>query len=72
VGCFLGGILTPWSTKEAFDRFQYFAWRSCRVYGSAKLAAVPHAMREPACELLHFSHSIGLICRIYLSVVAGE
>src|SRR5882672_4685779 len=72
VGCFLGGGLPLRSLKEAFDRFQHFVWRPCRVYSFAKFAAVPHTVREPACKLLHFSHSIGLIGCIYLSVVARK
>src|SRR5215510_13097546 len=70
-GCFLGGSAPACLFKKAFHRFENFAGRSCRVYRSPKLAAVPDAMGKPACELLHFSHSIWLIRRLYFPIVAG-
>src|SRR5215467_15436358 len=45
--------------EKAFYALEHLAGRSRRMYDSAKLAAVSHAMREPASELLHFPHSIG-------------
>src|SRR6266849_553449 len=47
--------------KEAFDAREDLAWRSRRVYDSAKLAAVPHAMSKPASELLHFAYTVGQV-----------
>jgi hypothetical protein len=58
--------------KKAFDTFEHFTGCSRRVYVSAKLAAVPHAMRKPASELLHFSHSVGLVRSINFTIVAGK
>src|ERR1700732_2055157 len=45
--------------EKAFDAFEHFTRCSRRVHVPAKLATVPNAMRKPASELLHFSHSIG-------------
>jgi hypothetical protein len=58
--------------KKTLYAFEHFTGRSRRVYVSAKLAAVPHAMRKPASELLHFSHSVGLVGSINFPIVAGE
>ncbi|HKE35015.1 MAG TPA: hypothetical protein VKB66_07420, partial [Candidatus Acidoferrum sp.] len=41
--------------KKALHTREDFSGRSRRVYNSAKLAAVPHAMSKPASELLHFA-----------------
>src|SRR5882762_4242076 len=49
-----GGLLR----KEAVHVLDHFLRRARRVHDTSKLAAVPHAMREPACELLHFSHAV--------------
>src|SRR5260221_6890576 len=46
--------------KKPFHCIKHFAGCPCFVNRSSELAAVSHAMRKPACELLHFSHSIGL------------
>jgi hypothetical protein len=43
-----------------------------RMYDSSKLAAVPHAMGKPACELLHFAYTIGQLGIINLSIVVYE
>src|SRR6266581_3685765 len=58
--------------KEAFHAFEDLAGCSRRVYDSAKLAAVPHAMSKPASELLHFAYTIGQVRSINLSVVANQ
>src|SRR5271170_8393687 len=58
--------------EKLFHAFEHFAGRSRRVYDSTKLAAVPHAMCEPARELLHFAYAIGQLRSVYLLVVAGE
>src|SRR6266849_1752821 len=58
--------------EEAFDAFEHFTGCSRRVYVPTKLAAVPNAMRKPASELLHFSHSIGEVGSINFTIVAGE
>src|SRR6266567_4489679 len=58
--------------KEAFHAFEDLAGRSRRVYDSAKLAAVPHAMRKPASELLHFAYTIGQVRSINLAVVVNQ
>src|SRR5215472_1345358 len=41
--------------KKTLHAREDFAGRPRRVYDSAKLAAVPHAMSKPASELLHFA-----------------
>ena len=58
--------------EEVLDPLEHLAGRSRRVYDSAKLGAVPHAMCEPARELLHFADSIGQIGSDNLLVVAGK
>src|SRR6266446_1353989 len=58
--------------KEAFYAREDLAGRSRRVYDSAKLAAVPHAMSKPASELLHFAYTIGQVRSINLAVVANQ
>src|SRR5712691_2820713 len=58
--------------KEAFHAFEDLAGRSRRVYDSAKLAAVSHAMSKPASELLHFAYTIGQVRSINLAVVVNQ
>jgi hypothetical protein len=58
--------------EKIFDTVENFPRRTCRMNDATKLAAVPHAMREPACELLHFSHAIGQIRSVYFLVVVRE
>src|SRR3984893_8227943 len=58
--------------EKAFDTFEHFTGCSRCVYVSAKLAAVPNAMRKPASELLHFSHSIGEVGSINFLIVARK
>jgi hypothetical protein len=58
--------------EKALHAFQHFTGCSRRVYVPAKLAAVSNAMRKPASELLHFSHSIGEVGSINFVIVAGE
>jgi hypothetical protein len=58
--------------EKAFYAFQHFTGCSRRVYVSAKLAAVANAMRKPASELLHFSHSIGEVGGINFTIVARK
>jgi hypothetical protein len=58
--------------EKAVDAFEHFAGRFRRVNLTPKLAAVPHAMGEPASELLHFANAIGLIRSFNFPVVAGE
>src|SRR5258705_1623556 len=45
-----GGLLR----KEAVHVLDHFLRRARRVHDTSKLAAVSHAMREPACELVQF------------------
>src|SRR5215472_16002241 len=45
--------------EKALHLGEDFSGRSRRVYDSAKLAAVPHAMSKPASELLHFAYTVG-------------
>jgi hypothetical protein len=55
--------LIPYSRplfKKLFYRIKHFAGCPCFVNRSSQFAAVANAMRKPACELLHFSHSVGL------------
>src|SRR5690242_16551051 len=58
------------ANKKSFHTFEDFTGCSRRVYNSTKLAAVPHAMSKPACELLHFAYPIGQVGSINLPVVA--
>src|SRR5216684_5163961 len=58
--------------KKAFDAFEHFTGCPRRVHVPTKLAAVANAMRKPASELLHFSHSIGEVGSINFAIVAGE
>jgi hypothetical protein len=58
--------------EKAFHAFEDLAGRSRRVYDSAKLAAVPHAMSKPASELLHFAYTIGQVRSINLAVVVNQ
>src|SRR5438270_11177113 len=64
----MGGVLIsagpPWagasqSSRPALEKTLHpgndFGGRSRRVYDSAMLAAVPHAMRKPACDLFQFA-----------------
>jgi len=66
------GTRSKSALEKALYAFEDFAGLSRRVYDSAKLAAVPHAMSEPASELLHFAYSIGLVGRRNLPVVVHE
>src|SRR5205823_15065767 len=45
--------------EETLHPGKDFAGRARRMYDSAKLAAVPHAMSKPASELFHFAYTIG-------------
>jgi hypothetical protein len=58
--------------EKALHAFQHFTGCSRRVYVPTKFAAVPNAMRKPASELLHFSHSIGEARRTNFTIVAGK
>jgi hypothetical protein len=58
--------------EKALHAFQHFTGCSRRVHVPTKLAAVANAMRKPASELLHFSHSIGEVGSINFAIVAGE
>src|SRR5713226_6762172 len=58
--------------EKALHAFQHFTGCSRRVHVPTKLAAVPNAMRKPASELLHFSHSIGEVGSINFTIVAGK
>ena len=60
------------ASEKALDAIEHLAGRFRRVNLSTKFAAVPHAMREPASELLHFANAIRLISSFNFPVVAGE
>src|SRR5712664_3503444 len=60
------------SLKKALHAFEEFGERMRRMYDSSKLAAVPHAMGKPACELLHFAYTIGQLGIIDLPIVRSE
>jgi len=66
------GDLTSAALEKAFHTFKDFTGRSRRVYDSTKLAAVPHAMSEPASELLHFAYTIGQVGSTNLLIVAHQ
>jgi hypothetical protein len=59
-------------TEKAFDARENLVRRSCCVYDSAKLAAVPHAMSKPASELLHFAYTVGQVGSTNLSIVVNQ
>ena len=50
-----------WCCEESLDAVEHFLLRVCRVHSTTKFAAVPHAMRKPASELLHFANTIGQV-----------
>src|SRR5689334_7022604 len=58
--------------KKTLHAREHFSGRSRRVYDSAKLAAVPHAMSKPASELLHFYHTIGKVGGTNLLIVVNQ
>src|ERR1700719_1114957 len=58
--------------KETFHRIEYFARCPCFVNPSSQFASVPDSVRKPASELLHFSHSIGLVGQLDFFVVARK
>jgi hypothetical protein len=58
--------------KKTFDCLKHFAGCPCFVNRPSELASVPNTVRKPASELLHFSHSIGLIGQLDFFVVARE
>src|SRR5215472_5946299 len=58
--------------KKTLHAREDFARRPRRVYDSAKLAAVPHAMSKPASELLHFAYTIGQVGGTNLSIVVNK
>jgi hypothetical protein len=60
------------SLKKTLYTREDFAGRSCRMYDSAKLAAVPHAMSKPASELLHFAYTVGQVGGTNLSIVVNQ
>jgi len=45
--------------EEVLDMVEDFLLRACLVHDATEFAAVPHAMRKPASELLHFAKAIG-------------
>src|SRR6516162_2020810 len=45
-------------SEEVFYVVDNFPRGACRMHNPAKFAAVPHTMSKPACELLHFAHTI--------------
>jgi hypothetical protein len=55
--------------EKAFNTFENFRGRARRMYKTTKLAAVSHAMSEPASELLHFAYTIGEVGSINLPIV---
>jgi hypothetical protein len=44
--------------EETLHTVQHLLLRLCGMHGTTKFAAVPHAMREPASELLHFANTV--------------
>src|SRR5215831_7206887 len=58
--------------EKALHPGKDFGGRSRRVYDSAKLAAVPHAMSKPAGELLHFANSVGRVGYINSAIVVNQ
>src|SRR5580658_2934673 len=58
--------------EEGLHLLDNLTWRPRRMYDSTKLAAVPHAMSKPACELLHFAYTIGQVGSTNLPIVARK
>src|SRR6266852_26689 len=58
--------------EAALNAFEALTRRTRGMRNSAKLAAVPHAMSKPACELLHFAYTIGQVGSINLPIVVHE
>src|SRR5580765_1957365 len=58
--------------KKLFHCVEYFAGRPCCVKPSSEFAAVPHTVAKPACKLLHFSHSVGLLGGFNFLVVSRK
>jgi hypothetical protein len=58
------GSLSPTGAlcrKETFYVLNDFLRSARRMHYFSQLAAVPHSVRKPARELLHFSHAIGQV-----------
>jgi hypothetical protein len=47
--------------KKPFHCIEHFTRRPCFVNRSSELASISNTVRKPASELLHFSHSVGLV-----------
>src|SRR5258707_7632971 len=58
--------------KKTFYRIKHFTGCPCFVNLSSELASVANAVRKPASELLHFSHSVRLIGQPDFSVLARK
>ena len=58
--------------EEALHVFDHFPRRARHVHNATQFTTIPHTMRKPAGELLHFSHGIGQVGVENLPVVAGE
>src|SRR5712691_1446310 len=58
--------------EETFHTLEDFRGRARRMYNATKLAAVPHAMRKPTSELLHFAYTIGQVGSINLPIVVHQ
>src|SRR5207245_5895506 len=66
------GVCSGPPLNEVLHAGENFAGRSRRVYDSAKLAAVPHAMSKPASELFHFAYTVWQVGGINLLIVVHE
>jgi len=58
--------------KEAFHVLHHFPGRARQMHHPAQLAAIPHTVRKPAGELLHFSHAIRCLGVKNLPVVSRK
>jgi len=58
--------------EESFHTVEHLLLRLGRMHGTTKFAAVPHAMREPASELLHFANTVGKVGSGNFPEIAGE
>src|SRR5258708_11850278 len=72
VGADISRGYTGPALEKALDTFENFRGRARRMYKATKLAAVSHAMSEPASELFHFAYAIWHVSSINLTIVAHQ
>jgi hypothetical protein len=58
--------------EKTLDAIENFPGRASRMNDATEFAAIPHAVRKPASELLHFAYGVGQIRSANLAVVSGK